>query len=129
MKLKTGILITSLLLATACSTGNNTPTFGDDIRGSGLGSLGADWDKAGKALRDAQSELKTANQHVKRGEKLVREAEKTRSRGENLVGKGEREKRDAERAIINARADRARIDERFNEIPKAMGRSQGLIGG
>mgnify|MGYP000468779223 CR=1 FL=1 len=61
MKLNTGILISSLLLAAACTTGNNTPTFGDDIRASGLGSLGADWDRADKALRDAQFELKTAN--------------------------------------------------------------------
>lgn len=117
MRLITGLLVGSLLLTTACATSNTAPTFGDEIRGSGLGSLGADWDKADKAVRDAQSELKTANQHVERGDKLVREAEKTRKRGEDPIRKGEREKRDAERTIVNARADRARIEAKFNRLP------------
>ena len=120
-RMKQAILpaIAAMLLVVGCASTPDVPSFGDEIRTSGFGNLGEDWDNADKRVIAAQRAVRASNERIERGEKLIRQANKNLRRGEEQVDRGQRELRDAERALTAAQAEKTRVEERFRAVAAA----------
>ncbi|MEM0985571.1 MAG: hypothetical protein AAGJ32_04940 [Pseudomonadota bacterium] len=112
------ILMAAALLA-GCASTPDVPSVGDEIRTSGFGNLGEDWDKADKRVIAVQRAVHASNERIERGEKLIPQANKNLRRGEDQVERGQRELRDAERALTAAQQEKTRVETRFRAIATA----------
>ncbi|MEM6898166.1 MAG: hypothetical protein AAF583_00120 [Pseudomonadota bacterium] len=100
----------------ACANTPSVPSIGDEIRTSGFGNLGEDWDKADRRVIAAQRAVRSSNERIERGEKLVRQAKRNQRRGEEQIERGQRDLRDAERALATATSEKTLIEDRFRAV-------------
>ena len=109
--------VTAGLLAGCAS--QPEPTFGDQIRASGVGNLAGDWEKAQADVRKAKDLREEGEARVERGERLIREAKRDIERGENMIERGKREAAQGKREEDAARARRAGIEADFEKAQAA----------
>ena len=115
MKYTIAPLLGVVCLLGACASTPAAPTFGDEIRLSGVSNqaLADEWDEATKDERKALKLVDDGRDRLTKGEKMIVQAKKDTRKGEDLIERGESEIRQGERDAASAKQRREQAEDRY----------------